>query len=148
MRTFAWRGFCVLAFSAGVVALATIHSAAAGSPPEPPGIRTVATVRQVMHAMTIPSSDALFNVSVEPPRTEDDWVALANHAATLAESGNLLMLGNRVQEGEQWLKMARALVDVGADALAAAEAHDAKPFTAVGDRLLEVCQQCHDVYLK
>ena len=44
---------------------------------------------------------------------------------SLAESGNLLMMRGRARDQGEWMKDAKALVDVGAAAYKAAKAKDA-----------------------
>ena len=38
------------------------------------------------------------------PETEEDWLAVTGAAMTLVESGNLLMLGDRPRDTEQWMR--------------------------------------------
>ena len=52
--------------------------------------RTPTTVTQVMTAMTVPVSDAIFDATAEHPATAEAWAALRKSAVTLAESGRLL----------------------------------------------------------
>ena len=63
---------------------------------QPGAVRIVASVNRIMHAMVIPSSDAIFKAAGEAPKDDKRWTDLENSAVTLAEGGNLLMIGRRV----------------------------------------------------
>ena len=64
----------------------------------------------------------------------------------LAESGNLLMLGDRAKGEGPWMIMSRALVEAGTAALEAAEAKDADAVFAVGEQIYNACETCHVLY--
>ena len=58
------------------------------------GLKAVATVDQVMDAIVIPSSQALFDAVVyengelvQSPKNDDDWFRLQMHALAVAEAG-------------------------------------------------------------
>ena len=113
------------------------------------GVRTVASVREVMIDMVMPSSDALFGAAAgfEAP-SEEGWTTLAREARVLAEAGNLLLIGDRAHEGDdQWAAFARAQVDVGADLLEAITARDFDRVVELNDPLYETCVNCHGQYL-
>src|SRR5690349_13532367 len=62
----------------------------------PGSMRAVATTRQLMHMVTIPSSDAVFKAAGDSPKTDEKWNEVRDSALAVAESGNLLMIGSRV----------------------------------------------------
>ncbi|PYR63056.1 MAG: hypothetical protein DMF88_26100, partial [Acidobacteria bacterium] len=63
-----------------------------------------------LHELLIsPASDAVFNASTDPPTDDKGWTAARNQALILAESSNLLMVGSRVRDNANWMKMSRAL---------------------------------------
>ena len=66
-------------------------------------------------------------------------------AATLAESGNLLMLPGRAI-GDDWVEYAQGLVSASELALAAARAQDADALFDAGGRIYQVCRACHNQY--
>jgi hypothetical protein len=111
-------------------------------------IRTVATVKQLMHAIVIPSSDELFKAAGEPPSSDAGWTAVQHHALAVAEAGNLLMMGNRPVDRTSWMTMSRAMVDAAADAAAAAEKKSGDALSAAGDKVYETCETCHAKYMK
>jgi len=121
-----------------------------------PAFKPVGSVRQIMQATIQPSSEVLFEavgtivsssgVEEIAPKNDEEWANVRNNALTLAESGNLLMMGSRVKDRGDWMKMSQALVDVGVVALKAAEAKNAPALFEAGGQVYEVCQQCHSRY--
>ncbi|QGP80453.1 hypothetical protein [Sphingobium sp. CAP-1] len=79
------------------------------------------------------------------PRTDAEWEQVVNHAATLQESMNLLLLPGRVRD-ESWPGYVGAVSGVATRMLAAAEAHDEKTLARSGDELVEACEACHSAY--
>ena len=108
-----------------------------------PSVKPVASVTQLMRAMVIPASNALFNVAGEAPEADSDWDAVENNAVILAESGNLLLVGNRAKD-QVWTKTSLAMVDAGAAALKAARDVDA--IIEVGNQIVDACETCHDTH--
>jgi hypothetical protein len=113
---------------------------------EAPSFRPVASVLQLMEAMVVPSSEALFDVGDNPPKDDSAWVTLRDNAVILAESGNLLMM--RPRDNGDWMKYSKMLVDAGALAVKAAEAKDLGKFDEVADQATKACEMCHDQYAK
>jgi hypothetical protein len=124
------------------------RGARGGSASSSTGVRTVGTTLQVMHAIVKPASDAVFAAGGEPPKDAKSWTDLENQAVALAESGNLLMLGNRVKDQSDWMKMSRALVDASAAAMKAAQSKNADAMSMASDAVYETCENCHMRYLK
>jgi cytochrome c553 len=110
------------------------------------GIRTVATVLQVHELLISPASDAVFNAASDPPTDANGWTAARNQALVLAEASNLLMVGSRVRDNSNWLKMSRALVDAAALAASAADKKDPKALEAATDSITVACMECHRPY--
>src|SRR5215216_5692950 len=110
------------------------------------GIRTVATSQQLHDLLITPASDAVFHASGDPPRDAKGWEAARGQALLLAEAGNLLMIGTRVRDNNQWMKMSRAMVDAAALAATAAEKRDANALEAATDALTVACEACHRPY--
>jgi cytochrome c556 len=113
---------------------------------EPSTIKPIASVLQIMQTMTIPFSDAIFLAASEPPKTAAAWTALRGPAVALAESGNLLMIGPRARDKDQWMKMARQEVDAAEAVLKAIDTRNADRLSAAGDALYETCETCHNRY--
>src|SRR5262245_45131962 len=71
---------------------------------------TPTTVKEVMTTMTIPASAGVFDAAAEPPANAEAWATLRKHAATLAESGKLLLTDAFARDKTTWMNMARDLV--------------------------------------
>ena len=132
-----------LTFSIVAAALvATVHAQRSSSM----GVRTLANVRELHDLMISPASDAVFNAAIDPPADAKGWTNARHQALLLAESGNLLMVGTRVRDSNNWMKMSRAMVDAAALAAAAAEKKDAKALEASTDSITTACMNCHRPY--
>ncbi len=122
-----------------------------------PGFKPVATVKQLMEATIDPAAEVVFDavgtivtasgVEEIAPKNDDEWAMVRHSALTLAESGNLLLIGGRARDGP-WIRMSQALIDVGMVALKAAEAKNPEALFEAGGQVYEVCEQCHKQYWK
>ena len=111
-----------------------------------------------MESTIHPAAEVLFDsvgtiISTEgveeiAPKNEQEWAHVRHNALTLAESGNLLMIGDRPANRPDWIRMSQALIDAGVQALKAAEAKNAEALFDAGGRVYETCQSCHDKYWK
>src|SRR5687767_13765381 len=101
--------------------------------PESPTLQPIATTRQVMLAVTIPSSDVIFQVGSAPPKDDKEWEKVQAHAAVLAESGNLLMLPPRAVDTAEWASFSRALIASANVAQQAAQERNVDKVLAAGD---------------
>ena len=141
------RLFCAAGF---------VVSAAACAGPTPPPIRPVADVKQLMQFVVEPAADLYWDgvgtiidqsgVTEFKPETQGEWDALVNSAYTIAESGNLLMIGARPKDAGEWMQLSRAMVDVGEKAIRAAESHDPQAVFDVGAEVYDTCTACHAKY--
>ena len=123
-----------------------------------PAFKPIASVKQLMEATIHPSSEIVFDavgtivsangVEEIAPKNDEEWAMVRRTALTLAESGNLLMIGERAKDQGDWIKLSRALVDAGVVAMKAAEARNPEALFEAGGKLFEVCQQCHVQYWK
>ena len=111
-----------------------------------PTFQPVATVAQIMLAVTYPNSDALFYIERNPPKTANEWKSLENQALMLAESGNLLMMEGRARDQDEWMKDARLLVEAGAAAVKATRAQDMQAVLDLNAQLVASCTTCHMKY--
>ena len=131
-------------FPALVTAAVMTLAATVGARQDNP--HATATVKEVMLALTIPASDAIFSAAFETPKDAQAWTDVRQSALTLAESGDLLMTGGRAKDNSTWLDMSRALVT---QAQAALKAIDAKDADALARRASDVtCKTCHDRYAR
>jgi len=119
----------------------------AATPPPPPPLEALATTRQVMLGITIPTSDVVFQVGAHAPTNDTEWEKVAANAAALAESGNLLTIGTRVVDQQEWMTHAKALIATAQEAEQAAQAKNVDKVLEVGDKIYEVCDACHKKYM-
>jgi hypothetical protein len=116
--------------------------------------RPVATIDQVMDAIVIPSSQAVFDaviydngVLTQAPKVDDDWFALQMHALAIAEAGNLLLMPPRAKDTGDWQTMSRALTETAVKVAEAAAAKDIDGVLATGGEMYAACTACHRKYL-
>ena len=138
-----------------VGALALSGCAAEDEPAGPP-FDMRHTTRDLMAGMIDASADALWDAvgtvwdengeHYWEPETDEDWLAVTGAAMTLIESGNLLMLGSRARDTEQWYVYSQDMIDAAAVALAAAEARDPDRIFDSGETVYNACNNCHNVY--
>ncbi len=116
----------------------------------------VASVKQIMKGIVGPAATVIFNsvgatitaqgVDEWAPKTDEEWEAVGNSAAALIESGNLLMMGNRVVDTGDWITMSQAMIDGGKEALKAIAAKNAEGVLASGEPINISCDACHERY--
>ena len=129
-----------------LVLMLLVPVASASAQRSTPGVRPVASVKQLHEIMITPASDAVFRASGDTPTGEKGWADARNQALVLAEGGNLLMLGGRARDNAAWMKMSRALVDTAATAASAADKKDADALAGAGDVITATCEACHQPY--
>jgi len=103
----------------------------------------VATISEIMVAITLPYSDALLYIERNPPKNDRDWESLQYQALMLAESGNLLMMKGRAKNQGLWMKDAKLLVDAGAAAVKATRAKDIQAVLGLNEQIVTSCVTCH-----
>jgi hypothetical protein len=124
---------------------------------QPPVVKPVATVRQIMQGIVGPAAKVVFEsvsttvsfqgVEEKAPKTDAEWEAVGNSAAALVESANLMTVGNRAIDAD-WTKISQELADAGIVALKAIEAKNAEALLASGEAINESCNACHRKYLR
>lgn len=122
---------------------------------EAPFRETVGT-RLLMTSVLDPTADVIWDaVKTEmtlegttefEPQNDEEWNAVRNAAVTLAESGNLLMIGSRVRDRDDWFAWSRDLIAAGEMAMRAAEAQDPEKLFDVGAEIYRACDGCHTQY--
>jgi hypothetical protein len=108
---------------------------------------SIATTAEVMSAVVEPSSTAVFRAASNAPQADADWVAVRAQALVLAESGNLLLVGSRLRDADEWARAAAALREAAHGAATAAETRNAAALEAAGEKVYETCEQCHSRYM-
>jgi hypothetical protein len=120
------------------------------------GVTPVASVKQIMKAITGPAADVIYNAvgttmtskgtEEKAPRTDAEWEEVGNAAAALIESGNLLLMGSRAVDRGDWLTQSRALIEAGKEALKAAQTKNVEGVFAAGEPVNVSCDNCHLKY--
>ncbi|HEY3516904.1 MAG TPA: hypothetical protein VGL98_07630 [Gammaproteobacteria bacterium] len=124
----------------------------------PPPYKPVTTVLELMESVIAHAAESYWGsvqvivdetgVHERVPQTDEEWESVWAAALSIAESGNLLMMAPRAVDDGAWMQFARSLVDAGAAAAAAAEAHDVEGVFAAGEQVYNVCTACHTRYLE
>lgn len=120
--------------------------------------KTLLSVRDVMRHIVNPAAETYWShtgvIDTEAgsndrtPTSEADWKATVDAAAQVMEAGNLLMLEGRARDPNgPWMKYAQALVDAGAEGMAAAQAKDHDKVFDAGGRIYDACFNCHGKYI-
>jgi hypothetical protein len=144
--------------SAVLVVLGAVLLPGCGGPPAAGDASALftpaATVDQVMDAIVIPSSQALFDSVVyvngeltQSPKTDDEWFRLRMHAIAVAESGNLLLMPPRAKGDADWATLSRALTTAAMRVEQAADAKNVDLMLQTGSELYVACTNCHEKYL-
>ena len=120
--------------------------AAAAMAQTPSTFQPVGTMSQLMIDIIYPTSDALFYVDRDPPKTQHDWDVLRGQALMLAESGNLLMMDGRARDQKNWVLESKMLIDLGSRAFKAAQEKNLDGIRALNDPLNAACVTCHYQY--
>jgi hypothetical protein len=128
-----------------VAAGALLACAAAAAQHESPAAPSI--VKDVMITMTIPASDVIFDAASEVPKGEAQWAALKQAAATLAESGRLLMAAPLAKDDTAWREMAGDLVIQAEATRKLAEAKKGAALEDAGDKIYGTCEACHARYM-
>ena len=139
-------------FAAPVLALS---ACAGGNQPGPP-FQALAATDVLMESLIEPNADVIW-LSVGTivsaageehirPNTEEEWTKVRNAAVAVSEAGNLLMMRPRARDGDEWMRLSKAMVETGAEARKAAEAKDPDAVFEAGAQIYAVCSNCHAKY--
>ena len=134
----------------------TTQAAAPAEAAAAPEITPVATVKQLMDGIVQPAATVIFDsvgtivdktgINEKQPSTEAEWAAVGASAAAIIESANLLVIGDRAIDRQDWATMSKALADAGSLVLKATEAKDPMGVLAAGETLNASCDSCHERY--
>ncbi|MBU3576588.1 cytochrome c [Polynucleobacter sp. UK-Kesae-W10] len=127
-----------------------------GCGPKAPEPNTSLTLKQLMEWVIDTNADLIWD-SVKSisnakgtteiyPRTDAQWEAVRNSAATLVEAGNSLMIEGRAKDTQQWMKFAKQLSQSAELALKAAQNKNKDALFDAGGEIYSACKSCHDKY--
>jgi hypothetical protein len=159
MRTVYWLFVVSVALFIGGIAfvIAGARTARSAPPAEVAAAGTpVASVRQIMTGIVAPAATVVYEAVATTvtaagteetrPQNDAEWARVADSAAALAESGNLLLLSGRAVDQGDWATISRALTEAATVALKAAEAKDADGILYAGSAINDTCDNCHAKY--
>jgi len=159
MRTVQWLFVVgVLLFITGIgFVIAGARSARTAGPAEAAPVATpVASIKQIMDGITGPAANVVYSavgtivgtegVKEIAPQNDEEWAGVANSAAALVESGNLLLMSGRAVDNGDWVTITRAFIDTSTLALKAAEAKDTEGILSAGSEMNTTCDNCHAKY--
>jgi len=136
-----------------LAALGCAHEPEASPPPYKP----VTTVAELMESIVAHAAETYWGsvqvtvdetgVHERQPQTDAEWESVWAAGISIAESGNLLMMTPRAVDEGAWMQFARSLVDAGAEAASAAQAHDVERVFAAGEQVYNACTACHARYV-
>lgn len=107
------------------------------------------SLNALMVAIVNQAADPIWVAAWHNPAGESDWRELERRAVQLEVGGALLQVPGTgplddVWAGSSaWQDWAGQLQQVGAEAVTAVRARDLEAISAVGDRIVEICEGCH-----
>jgi hypothetical protein len=139
-----------------LAAAALAASACSSGNNQPPPFKPIVDTGALMESFIEPSADVIW-LSVGTivtaageehirPKTEEEWTKVKNAAVVVSEAGNLLMMEPRARDADEWMRLSKAMVDTGAEAIKAAEAKDPDAVFEAGAQIYAVCSNCHAKY--
>ena len=158
MRTVHWLFVVSVALFISGIAFVVAGARATRPAPrvEPTAMTPVASIKQIMNGIVSPASTRIYKavgtvstakgVEETAPRDDKEWASVGDSAAALAESGNLLLIGDRAVDHGDWTKMAQELVDAAKLALKAAEEKNPDGILLAGGSINDTCDKCHEKY--
>jgi hypothetical protein len=141
---------------AAALAMAALAACQQHAPPPPP-FNTSLGLHDLMTEVIDPQTDIVWAASgvvVDmqgehdlSPKTDAAWAKVRDAAAVVAESGNLLLLPDRIRPGKTWIRQARTLSALGLAAMKAADDKDKGAMLRIGGDIHDACEECHRVYV-
>ncbi len=145
------RGFWAVG-AAGLGAALILAGTAGGAPAKrglpPPPLTTL----QLMRANVEIPADGIWAAATAKSLSDQDWALAEQDAMNIIASATFIAAGgNTAKDKAKTLKAdyqgwAREVQATGIKILAAAKAKDQMKMSEAGDRLVDVCQSCHDKY--
>jgi hypothetical protein len=150
------EGVRLMAAVAGLASLVACQKPAPPAPPPPPFNTTIPLHDLMVHVID-PQTDIVWAASgvvVDmrgehdlSPKTDAAWAKVHDAAAVVAESGNLLLLPDRLRPGKTWTRQAQTLSTLGLAAMKATDVKDKGAMLRIGGDIHDACEECHRVYV-
>ena len=106
-------------------------------------VRLLEDARRTKEALIVTAE----GVEERHPKSEEEWQSVKAAAVNLTETGNLLMIAPRAQDGGQWIKNVQAMMAQGQRMIEAIDRKDTKQMFDVGSDLYDTCTNCHMHYM-
>ena len=114
-----------------------------------PSYQQVASAKQIMAGVQKPAMDSMAVMrKAGGPKDDKEWATAQTHAAVLAETAQLLLMGSRPLDQDVWVKSAQRLHTSSSEAAKAAEAKDLKAWETAMNGMGGACRSCHKVHRK
>lgn len=140
-----------------IAAALFVTAAACNSAPSAPPFKAVADTKDLMELVMERQADIVWGATGTiiteagaeelSPKTEEDWIAVKAAAVNLVETGNLLMIAPRAQDGDRWMQNTQKMMAQGEKMIAAIDRKDTKAMFDVGSDLYDTCTNCHMHYM-
>lgn len=127
------------------------------TPVGPPG-KSMLIVKDLMRYVLNPAAETFWLAGGEidegdkrnlrTPTTDAKWNGALAAAATVLETGNMLMMDGRARTDPEWAKWSADLNKAGAAGIKAVQARDGDATFAAGSDMFEACRSCHLKYIR
>lgn len=169
---------CSLA-SAGILIACNTATTEPATPPIP--FKAVATLQDIMTAIIDPNIDFVWNsvssvstasgTEERQPQTDEDWRLLRQHASSVAEAANLLLIEDRpiaaanavtssggaeltpaaiktliAEHRQEYVQRAQGLQTAAQALLVAIDAKNVEELEKAGGEVEQACEQCHSQF--
>ena len=144
MRNVGW-------LAAGVVML--MGGAACSRQPE---FQLIGSIHEIMEGAVAPPAEIVWGaistivdadgIHEKQPQTDQEWEIVEHAAIALAESGNLLLMEGRTQDGK-WVEYAQEMIRTSVMARDAVRDKNAERVIEVGEQIYNACTGCHQSYI-
>jgi basic membrane lipoprotein Med (substrate-binding protein (PBP1-ABC) superfamily) len=138
-----------------ILGLSLLVSACGGQ--QPPPFTAVVETKDLMDNVMERQADIVWNavgtivtaegVEERRPKTDEEWQALKAAAINLTETGNLLMIAPRAQDGDRWMQNVQKMMAQGERMIAAIDRKNPQDVFDVGSDLYDTCTTCHMQYM-
>ena len=139
------------------VTLSVLAAGCSQSAPPAPPFKAIAETKDLMDNVMERQADIVWGatgsiitaegVQELRPKTDEDWANVKAAAINLTETGNLLMIAPRAQDGGQWMENVQKMMAQGQRMIAAIDRRNTQEMFDVGSDLYDTCTNCHMHYM-
>ena len=120
--------------------------------------KSMLTVKDLMRHVLNPAAETFWLAGGEidegdkrnlrTPTTDAKWNGALAAAATVLETGNMLMVDGRSRSDPQWAQWSADLNKAGLAGIKATQARDGDATFAAGSEMFDACRSCHLKYIR